>query len=189
MDSDNIIYIVIAIALALVNGLVQKKKKANSKVAPSSPVEINHQLNTLEGEMEDSSEVQSEGFEHNPNPFELLFGQNAFNKPPEEFLKPEVAPVEEKPIEEKPAFRPTDLMLRMQAKSQEFIDFKHEQHSFDFEKDSIASTAISNALSEEEEATALKENQSDMLKEFTGKKAVVYSEILRPKYFSLGVNN
>lgn len=184
MELDNIIYIIIAIVLAIVNAVAQKKKKAAKENAPKNIFEINDEP---EEQLEpDTSKLSGNFFDEiiDQNPIEALFGKESFEQEDvlDDVTDEGISALEEQSIA-------NEQKRRMNEKAQELMSFKHEQNTFDFDEDSIASSAIGNALSEEEELEAQFESQSLILREFDAKKAILYSEIIKPKYFSLGVNN
>lgn len=189
MDFDSIIYIVIAIVLAVVNAVAQKKKKAQANASapkPSSSNQSQNQGNDYGYEQDGDESVTA-------NPFEILFGEkpeSPIYAKHEEEIPDEV--VYEREEEVQPVLEPelTGYQKQMQEKAQEFVDFQHEKNVFDFDEDSIASSAIGNALTEEEEEEkAYIDSQNDILRDFDGVTAIVYSEVITPKYFSLGVNS
>lgn len=194
MELDNLIYIIIAIVLAIVNAVAQKKKKAAGQ-RPISPQPTHTHYNEPADYAEEEPFQEAKPVtEVSANPFELLFGQPEFNKvftQVEEVEEPEIVDELEEaiPVEGVPTTQLSDYEHKLQEKAKEFMDFKHDSTNFDFEKDSIANSAIGDALTEEEEAQALIDNRNEILSEFSAAKAVVYSEILKPKYFSAGVNN
>jgi hypothetical protein len=72
--------------------------------------------------------------------------------------------------------------------SSDIANSSYDNEDFDFEKDSIASTAITDAPSEAQQEAELELSQSELKREFDIKKAIIYSEIIKPKYFSLHSN-
>lgn len=184
MELDSIIYIIIAIVLAIVNAVAQKKKKAAKENAPTNTFDLH---DDPEEQIEPvTSKYSGNIFDEisDKDPIEILFGKESFEK--EEILEDisdeGVSALEEQSIA-------NERERKMNEKAQELLSFKHEQNTFDFDEESIASSAIGNALTEEEELEAQFESQSLILREFDAKKAILYSEIIKPKYFSLGVNN
>lgn len=187
MEFDSLIYIIIAVVLAIVNAVAQKKKRVSAeRPAPSAPPES---VDPYYHDEEEGVNVFDAEEHAEANPFEILFGdlpkaEKMSTQPEaiEDTIKPEPIP--------EPETQLNDFHTKMQEKAQEFIDFKHEKNFFDFEEDSIASTAIGDVLSEEEEeAQAEMDRQNDILQDFTAAKAVVFSEIIKPKYFATGVNS
>ncbi|MDX9845945.1 MAG: hypothetical protein RBT74_03100 [Tenuifilaceae bacterium] len=194
MELDNLIYIIIAIVLAIVNAVAQKKKKAAGQRPISSQPTPTHYNEPAEYAEEEPFQEAKPITEVPTNPFELLFGQPDINKvftQVEEIEEQEIVDELEEYIPEEgvPTTQPSDYEQKLQEKAKQLMDFSHDTNIFDFEKDSIANSAIGDALTEEEEAQALIDNRNEILSEFSGAKAVIYSEILKPKYFSAGVNN
>ncbi len=194
MELDNLIYIIIAIVLAIVNAVAQKKKKAAGQHPTSSQPTSHYETESVDFDEVEPMPAAKPITEVPANPFELLFGQQELNRvftQAEEVEEPEIInEVQDILLEEgKPTTQLTDWELKLQEKAKEFMGFRHDTNLFDFEEDSIANSAIGDALTEEEEAQALIENRNEILAEFSAAKAVVYSEILKPKYFSAGVNN
>jgi type III secretory pathway component EscV len=189
MDFDSIIYIVIAIVLAVVNAVAQKKKKAQTSASapkPSSSNQFQSQDDELGYEQDDEESVAA-------NPFEILFGEQpaspVYDKHKEEISGEEINELE-LVVQPEPEPELTSYQKQMQEKAKEFVDFQHEKNVFDFDEDSIASSAIGNALTEEEEEEkAYIDSQNDIMNDFDGATAIVYSEVITPKYFSLGVNS
>ncbi|HDP55513.1 MAG TPA: hypothetical protein ENN24_07555 [Bacteroidetes bacterium] len=180
MDLDSIIYIVIAIILAVVNGVAQKKKKAQQKATPQSPP-VDVQFDS-DKEIESQTILETEG-QPSHDPFSILFGNEG---QPTTFKTEELA--EEEPLTEQelePEVQLTDFEQRMHERAQQMMEVNVEHRIHEFDEDSIASSAIGNAPTQEEEDLALFENQSTLVKEFDAKKAIVYAEIIKPKYFSI----
>jgi hypothetical protein len=188
MEFDSIIYIVIAIGLAIINAVAQKKKKTAAGQQKPSGDTLKNLFDPIEEEPDDVATVINERV--STDPFQVLFGNEEYEakvfdevEPEPEFIDEEKAAV----IDSEPVL--SDYEKRMQVRAKEFVDFKHEETQFDFEKDSIANSAIGDALTLEEEEAAQREGKTDFIKEFDPGKAIVYSEIIKPKYFSVGVNN
>ncbi len=180
MDLDSIIYIVIAIILAVVNGVAQKKKKAQQKPTPQSP-SVDLQFESDE-ESEPQTILETKG-QQSHDPFSILFGSEG---QPTTFNTDELADEElltEQELE--PEVLLTDFEQRMHERAQEMMEVNVEHRIDEFDEDSIASSAIGDAPTQEEEDLAFFENQSTLVKEFDAKKAIVYAEIIKPKYFSV----
>lgn len=187
MDFDSIIYIIIAIVIAAVNGVLQKKKKAAAK----SPVLANkpqRQSNATSAETE--SQSYDMDIKEQVNPLEILFGKSEHIESDiyNTRIEAKTEPIEEDLAEVEATNIADFTNKKTHRKIREFADFKHEKNSFDFEEDSIASTAIGDVLTEEEEEQAILANTSDFTKNFNAKDAILYSEIIKPKYFTAGVN-
>ena len=187
MDFDSIIYIIIAIVIAVVNGALQKKKKAaaKSRVLVNKP---HQQTNEISPELE--NQPYEMDTEEPIDPLEILFRQSEYVEPDiyktKTTVKTEPA---ERDLVKAEATKMADFNnKKTHKKTREFASFIHEKNSFDFEEDSIASTSIGNVLTEEEEEQAVLANTSDFSKNFNAKDAILYSEIIKPKYFSAGVN-
>jgi len=188
MELDSIIYIIIAIGLAIVNAVAQKKKKAaREQTASNSFDHLDEQFESVENE---DTEYQPSLLRDisSGDPMEILFGRESF---PED-------PVVDEPVEEfheegvssfVDNYQSSDYEKRMHERAQEFLNFDPDQNTFDFDEDSIASSAIGNALTEDEEEEAHFQSKSIFMQEFDVKKAIIYSEIIKPKYFSIGVIN
>ena len=182
MESDSIVYIIIAIVIAVVNGVLQKKKKDAAK----SPVLPSQQPNTINSET--AGQPYASANEEQISPFEILFGKN---EPIESDIDLAMTHAEISKPEAKTAFEAKladSINKRTHKRTEEFADFNNQTPIFDFNEDSIESTAIGNVLTEEEEEQAAWDNKSDLLKDFDARKAILYSEIIKPKYFSAGVN-
>ena len=190
MEFDSLIYIIIAVVLAIVNAVAQKKKKEQAVGAAPKPANFDEQFQHSDEEYEEQYHDEERVA---ANPLEILFGQLENDRVKMvEVASDEVEVKEPSRVEPAPEPEPqfNDFHTKMQEKAQEFIDFKHEKNFFDFEEDSIASTAIGDVLTEEEEeAQAEIERKNDILMDFTAAKAIVFSEIIKPKYFATGVNS
>lgn len=188
MELDNLIYIIIAIVLAIVNAVAQKKKKAAGQHPTSSQPTSHYETESVDFDEVEPLQASKPITEVPTNPFELLFGQQEYNKvftQVDEVEEPEIiSEVQDTlPEEGKPTTQLTDWEQKLQEKAKELIDFKHDLKTFDFEEDSIASSAIGDALTLEEEAQAIIDNRLEIMDDFSAVKAVVYSEILKPIYF------
>jgi hypothetical protein len=187
MELDSIIYIVIAIALAIINAVAQKKKKAAQGQAPIQPT-VDYSEGFDQEEYEES-EVQVETFNDmlKVNPLEALFGDieplfESENKAvAEEVIRAPIKVVQE------PTRTLTDFELKMQETAERMLGDIGDHSIPEFDDDNIASSEIGNVLTIEEEEIAFNESRNNLLKEFDPKKAIVYSEIIKPKYFSIGV--
>jgi len=172
MELDSIIYIIIAIVLAIVNAVAQKKKKSESR-AP------------LSADKTSGAESDSSG-EQNRNPLDFLFGDDEDEDPVETtYAQQETveANESEQPLE-------SGYQKKMQEVAEQLLDKEEvEIGSYDYDDNVIAESAIGNALTEEEQKQARMEGKSNFLKEFDAKKAIIYSEVIKPKYFSAGVNS
>ncbi len=189
MELDSIIYIIIAIVLAIVNAVAQKKKKAAREQAINKPVEnVDVRFDDPEDEDESPYPAQEVIYTKKSDPFEMLFGEELIEEEgqPVTFTPPQPPP-KLVPVEEVPEL--TDFQLKMQELSKKHIGDSIEHSVTVFDEDSIAASAIGDAPTEEEEQLAISEARSDFMKEFEAKKAIVYSEIIKPKYFSVGVNS
>jgi hypothetical protein len=200
MDLDNILYIVIAIVLASINGVAQKKKKnAQHQKAAPKPASSFDPFNEVDEEpvqQEDYQPIQIEDVLKELNKKfnieeEYIPKTTLTYKPVEEIIDKPFSSIdlaESKsfaPIDtpENAIFKPVDTYVSAEDGSEEIADY-----TFDFEKDSIASTAITDALSADEEQEASLEKRSEILKDFNPKLAVVYSEIITPKYVTVRNN-
>jgi hypothetical protein len=188
MDSDSLIYIIIAIILAVVNAIAQKKKKAGA--AKATPVVSDEIYN--ENEIEEVTEPTT--FEK-ADPLKFFFDKELFLEEADSAEQQNEELPEEQNIEEilyGPSVEQEALLARAQEmllqESQEITNSSYDNEDFDFEKDSIASSAITDALTEAEQEEELELSQSQMKREFDVQKAIIYSEIIKPKYFSLHSN-
>jgi len=187
MELDSIIYIVIAIVLAVVNALAQKKKKAAREQALNTPA-VDVRFDDPDEEDESPFPAQEVIYTKKSDPFEMLFGDELIEEEgqPATFTPPQPAP-KEVPFEEIPEL--TDFQLKMQEVAKQHMGSSIEHSHTEFDEDSIAASAIGDALTEEEETLAISEARTEFMKEFEAKKAIIYSEIIKPKYFSIGVNS
>jgi hypothetical protein len=187
MELDSIIYIIIAIVLAIINAVSQKKKKAAQEQASRQPtVNYTEEFDQVEYD-ESEEEVENLNEVLRVNPLEALFGdtEKLFESEPivaEKVVVPEPILVEHEPVR-----KLTDFELKMQETAQKIMGDIGDHSIPEFDDDSIASSAISNALTLEEEETVFNETRNSFLKDFDPKKAIIYSEIITPKYFSIGV--
>lgn len=202
MDIDDILYIVIAIVIAVINGIAQKKKKSNQKAASAaSPV------HTAEAHSVDPDAV---------DPFEILFGgavpktsqeqtSNTFTFEEEEepvatgtssnayqsYSFEEAAKVSveyEQPFEEvseealykQPEVKPIDIYVEQEPLSEIDIPVSNLDVE-EIQLEDISVGAIKGI--EEEEAESRERNKNGLLDDFDAEKAIVYSEIMQPKYF------
>ena len=83
MEIDDILYIVIAIVIAVINGIAQKKKKSNQRAASAA-----NPIHTAESSSADADTV---------DPFEILFG-GAIPKSPQEPTMDTVILDDEEPV-------------------------------------------------------------------------------------------
>lgn len=184
MELDNIIYIIIAIVLAIVNAVAQKKKKAAKEAAPKNIFEEQDQSD----EYSESAEpiFTNNFFEKitEKDPIQVLLENDSLEDGP---ILDEIAEEGESALE--PISQLTDYEKRMQEKANELLAVNKEANTFDYDEESIASSAIGDALTEEEEYEKQLESRSSALKDFKAREAIIYSEIIKPKYFSSGVNN
>jgi type III secretory pathway component EscV len=179
MDFDSIIFIIIAIVIAVVNGILQKNKKTATK----SRVHINQ---AQQADTESEEHPMGVNIEEEVNPLEILFGKSEHRASDidhtistaktDKLVDKELVVAEEKSTA-------ASVKKQIKRESQKSDDFKHEANVFDFDEDSISSSAITNVLTEEEEEQAFLESASDFEKNFNAKDAILYSEIIKPKYF------
>jgi hypothetical protein len=187
MELDSIIYIVIAIALAIINAIAQKKKKAQQKNSPvHSTVDYADEFDSVEEvDLDIEEQIENLGDMLKVKPLEVLFGGtehvNEYESVPETVAESKLVAAPE-PVREL-----TDFELKMQETAQRMMGDIGDHSIPEFDEDSIASSAITNALTLEEEEIAFNESRSDLLKDFDPRKAIVYAEIIKPKYFSIGV--
>jgi hypothetical protein len=192
MDLDNIAYIVIAIVLAIINAIAQKKKKvaqAARSVAPKhDPFD--------DEELIDEKQVSTIRLDDVIKEFnsQLHFEQTVYHakideeedydtldKPVSSYDKPYEEKKEPIDIPEAAHFVPVD--------SYQSIDFTNletgldQSTAFEFDENIIESTAIGDAPTlEEEESDAVETRKNSLLNNFNPKLAVVYAEIINPKY-------
>ncbi|MFO8020932.1 MAG: hypothetical protein R6U65_00595 [Perlabentimonas sp.] len=172
MELDSIIYIIIAIVLAIVNAVAQKKKKSERR-APLSP-------DKASSDESESTRIQSR------DPLDFLFGDD------EDEDSVETTYAQQETVEASEPEQPLEsgYQKRMQEVAEQLLDKEDvEVGSYDYDDNVIAESAIGNALTEEEQDQARMEGKTDFLKEFDAKKAIIYSEVIKPKYFSVGVNS
>lgn len=180
MEFDSIVYIIIAIVIAVVNGILQKNKKAAAK----SRVQINQAQQQADAESEEHP--MGVNAEEEVNPLELLFGKSEHHASDIERTMPTVKTdklVDKELVVAEEKSTAASVKKQIKRESQKSDDFKHEANVFDFDEDSISSSAITNVLTEEEEEQAFLESASDFEKNFNAKDAILYSEIIKPKYF------
>lgn len=188
MELDSIIYIIIAIGLAIVNAVAQKKKKAAQQQKINTPTfdDLDEQFDEAE-DLDPAYQAQPFRDLSNSNPLDILFGKENLS---DELIEEDEAVIVPEPVASVDvASQPSDYEKKMQAKAKEFLGFQHDQNTFDFDEDSISSSAIGDALTQEEEEEAYFHSKSLFMQEFDPKKAILYSEIIKPKYFSIGVIN
>ena len=184
MDFDSIVYIIIAIAIAAINGFLQKKKKAEGK----APIKVSQpQQDASDINIEAHTQPYNMNTEEEENPLEILFGKSEHRASEREQTMPTAEinePAKEDLAEDEAENTAKSARAKPPKKSTENDnEFLHEVNTFDFEEDGIAKSAIGNALTEEEEEQALLERTSDFEKNFNAKEAILYSEIINPKYF------
>ena len=182
MEFDSIIYIVIAIVLAIVNAIAQKKKKAAQS---QGPVASDEAYESIEGEEDAAAYPQAARAEESLDPFELLFGGGEQPKVPEP-QEQEVLQAEPELIMQEP--EPNSHQQKMQEVAQKLLEEEDvEIGAYDQEENVIAKSAIGDVLSLEEENFAQRQARNVFAREFDARKAIIYSEIIRPKYFAAGV--
>lgn len=182
MELDSIIFIVIAIILAIVNAVAQKKKKDQQKQTAHKVVQ-EHEPYLADEEAVTVDHLGDEGNKQSYDPFGLIHGHegvpvsldaDGFESDEEEVEHQEE--VQLTPFQEK-------MQERAQATMQDIIEEKFRIDEFD--DDNIASTEIGNVKTQEEEELAFNQSRNYFVKEFDAQKAIVFSEIIRPKYFSI----
>ncbi|MFP4556722.1 MAG: hypothetical protein ACLFNU_07615 [Bacteroidales bacterium] len=173
MELDSIIYIIIAIVLAIVNAVAQKKKKPQQQ----APL-ISDKASADESDRDE---------DRNSNPLDFLFGDDE-----EDEASVDVPYAQQETVEVSEPEQPqkSDYQQKMQEVAEQLLDNESaEIGSYDYDDNVIEESAIGNALTEEEQSQADLENRTDFIKEFNAKKAIIYSEVIKPKYFSVGVNS
>lgn len=201
MDLDNILYIVIAIVLAIINGVAQKKKKESQRLKgvpkpassydPFNEVQEEHEMPEEEVKAIKIEDILKElnkklNIEEELTPKTTLTYkpvEDTIDKPFSSIDQVESSPAAPIDTPENAIFKPVDTYASTEDVSEEIADY-----TFDFEKDSIASTAITDALSADDEQEASLEKRSEIVKGFNPKLAVVYSEIITPKYVTVRNN-
>ncbi|MDD2277991.1 MAG: hypothetical protein PHD06_10120 [Bacteroidales bacterium] len=178
MDSDSIIYIVIAIILAIVNAVAQKKKKARQNSAIKGLVPTREQYHSDEGAVS----IEEEDDRPSYDPISLLFGQEGVTAS----LRADKFQVEDE-IEKKAEVQLSDFQKKMSDRAQMHIKERPVSNISiaEFEEDNISSSEIGNVQTLEEEELAISQSQNYFVKDFDAKRAIVYSEIIRPKYFTV----
>ncbi|HOP04913.1 MAG TPA: hypothetical protein PL017_09610 [Tenuifilaceae bacterium] len=199
MDLDSIIYIVIAIALAVINAVAQKKKKTAQQQKAATSASIDKSIADSEfiaaEEKEDATFLKLQD----------ILKEMGVTDEKEEFSEP--VPLVEEPIVEEiqiddkkqltfldstdkksevesiENLEPIDKTEGAIDNAENFLDSIGE-YDYNSEENSISSTAIGDALTEEEQATFNKENASTFVKNFSAKDAVIYTEVMKPKYFT-----
>jgi hypothetical protein len=177
MDLDSLIYIIIAIALAIINAVAQKKKKADKEKAAALAPQLAKETPLEDLTITDSIEK---------DPLEILLEKEFFREGTSAFNEADF--ITEKPldkIEEVALVEPDNEYQKYLAKAQELLSQGPQiVEEFDFEENSIASTSIGDVLTKEEQDEADNLSLSEIQREFDIKKAIIYTEILKPKYFS-----
>ena len=199
MDIDDIFYIVVAIIIAIVNGIAQKKKKSNQRArAAQAPV---------------ANQEQEEPDDVALDPLQILFGgaippqqptqsaerytftdqekeepeaeryEYAYHAPEQaesiEYQAPHVAVKEEELYQQK-TYQPIDIVAQPNQFPLDVVPDSEEQ-SLDIELSDITEGEIKGIDEEEAEARLLGANR--LLDGFDAEKAIVYAEIMLPKYF------
>jgi hypothetical protein len=192
MDLDNIAYIVIAIVLAIINAIAQKKKKdaqAARRVAPKhDPFAEEEAI-----DQRPASTIRLDDVIKEFNS-QLHFEETVYHTKPdaEEDYNVLDNPVStyDKPYEDKhEAIDTPGAAHFVPVDTYQSIDFTNletgldQSMAFDFEENVIESTAIGDAPTlEEEETEATEVRKNSLLNNFDPKLAVVYAEIINPKY-------
>lgn len=201
MEIDDILYIVIAIVIAVINGIAQKKKKSNQRATSAA-----NPVHTAESSSADADTV---------DPFEILFG-GAIPKSPQEPTmdtvilddeEPVPAPagsnayqsysfehaakssvefeqpfeeVKEESLYKQPEVKPIDTFVAQEPISE--IDLSSS--SLDVEEVQLEDISVGAIKGiDEEEAESRERQRNGLLDDFDAEKAIVYSEIMQPKYF------
>jgi len=187
MDLDNILYIVIAVALAIINAVVQKKKKTAQQQAKPTMEKRNPLSSILEELENEEPEIATIFANRNTildQPSEVVLDQvpepiekNEYLDSIENFKEPTPLDVlshaQFEPVDnlKSPIDIPiTDLILPM-------------DYDYNSLENSISSSSITDVLSDDEEAEKRFKAQSIFVQEFDVKKAILYAEIIKPKYF------
>ena len=197
MDLDSIIYIVIAIGLAVINAVAQKKKKnaQQQKVTQTMSTEQNlDDSEFVEVEDNDASTLKLQDIlkelgianeveeETEPTPLnkEPLFEEVDGNQNQFQGILDSIDSKSETESIEK--LVPIDKTEDALDNAEQYIDSIGE-YDYNSEENSISSTAITDALTEEEQATFDRENASKFVENFNAKDAIIYTEVMKPKYF------
>ncbi len=191
MDIDNILYIIIAIVLAIVNGVVQKKKKeAQAQKAPTAksfdPFAeeelLEEQLPFLFGSQKQQPEpiLGNEPVTYYSKQDDRYESEEYLDSPESQFDKPEAAHFESLDVPETAEFKSVDTYQPLV-----FTPNAEGESAFAFDDDVISKSAIT-GVDEEDEVSA--EATGNLLtqkhKKFNLKEAIIYSEIINPKYFT-----
>lgn len=198
MDFDSIIYIIIAIVLAVVNAIAQNKKKKDAARARKVAQDQSNQAE-MEG-FEEIEEIDTEPAmaapqEKRGNKLEDILKELDIPFLQEEPIPEPVAQsktVQDEPKKATAKAEPMSLMEefeRIRLRQPESIEYSkpsveasHEQFDFNFEENDIASTAIGDALTEEEQQKESADSWERIMGDFDGRKAMLYAEIINPKY-------
>jgi hypothetical protein len=190
MDLDSIIYIVIAIVLAIINAVAQKKKKATQQQtpqqAPASEI--------FEDDMGDEhiEEIQREPIKS----FQDIIREMANDSFAEDIMQITSEPkVQQKPLDFVEEMKNTSEIdtpvspLENYVENYKPLDIPEGaidsigEYDYNSTENSISSSAISDALTEEEEKEKMEREINPFIKNFSSKDAILYSEIIKPKYF------
>lgn len=191
MDLDSIIYIVIAIGLAIINAVAQKKKKAARQSIVSQPKVYDPYVEPADVAVADEEEkppivkfqeilkeiANEPYFEEEPEALQEVQSERETSQFVHEALKESVldAPIPAEHFYAKTEYVPLDI-------PEGAIDSIGE-YDYNSEENSISSGAIGDALTAKEESEKREKAHADFRKMFDPKKAIIYSEIIKPKYF------
>lgn len=184
MELDSIIFIVIAIVLAIVNAVAQKKKKDQQKQTAQNVVQ-DHDEYLPDEESVTVAHLGNEGNMPSYDPFGLIHGHEGV---PASFKVDEFGGDEdEDEVEQQAEVQLTDFQQKMQERAQASMKggVEEKYRVDEFDDDNIASTEIGNVKTLAEEELAFSQSRNYFVKEFDAKKAIVFSEIINPKYFSV----
>lgn len=198
MDLDSIIYIVIAIGLAVINAVAQKKKKTAQQQKAAQAISTEQNLD--DSEFIEDADNEDAGLLNLHNILKEMGVANEKEEDTEPTFQMEEPLFEEaeskqnqiqgilnsidsnsetETIEKLVPINKTEDAL---DNAEQYLDSIGE-YDYNSEENSISSTAITDALTEEEQATFDRENASKFVENFNAKDAVIYTEVMKPKYF------
>jgi len=191
MDIDNILYIIIAIVLAIVNGVVQKRKKeAQAQKAPTAKSfdpfaeeeSLEEQLPFLFGSQKQQPEpiLENEPVTYYSKQDDRYESEEYLDSPESQFDKPEAAHFESLDVPETAEFKSVDTYQPLV-----FTPNAEGESAFAFDEDVISKSAITGVDDEEEVPAEIAEiSLTKKHIKFNLKEAIIYSEIINPKYFT-----
>ncbi len=155
MDAESIIFIVIAIVLAIINGIAKQKKAKKATVSPNQVVFDELPLDDEPMLFSNLSDAPSSiNIEEQPHSKDIDLNEHkGFHMPQ------------------------TELQRQMEIRRKKEVMAAQKYASDDLEKNQVRDKITKETPIEDEKI------EEGLIEDFNAKKAIIYSEIIKPKYF------